>query len=162
MVHSYTPFVGTAGVVGVKSGRTRAAGGCVVLALERVRAGERVLVYSAVFSQYGGDVLAQAGTAGLALGNSALAALVVRHIHHAQVVGTISWGSTTHILRAASTRTVMSWGAVALHLDVVVTRRRANFPAHSLVGELRANGRNLSAVRVGADVAPPQWWKEIW
>ncbi|HEY3943442.1 MAG TPA: hypothetical protein VGL60_13305 [Acidimicrobiales bacterium] len=63
---SYTPLLGTQGVIGVKSGFTSQAGGCDVLALSE-RVGTRsVLVLAAVTGQAGSSPLAQAGAAALA------------------------------------------------------------------------------------------------
>ena len=49
--------VGTDGIVGVKSGFTQAAMGCLVLAAQRIVAGQRVLVLAAVTGQPGADPL---------------------------------------------------------------------------------------------------------
>ena len=54
---NYVSSVGTDGVVGVKSGFTQAAMGCLVLAGERTVAGHRVLVLAAVTGQPGDDPL---------------------------------------------------------------------------------------------------------
>ncbi len=54
---TYVSSVGTDGVVGVKSGFTQAAMGCLVLAGERTVAGQRVLVLAAVTGQPGEDPL---------------------------------------------------------------------------------------------------------
>ena len=59
---SYTPLVGTQGVIGVESGRTTEAGGCDVLALTRNVGGLPVLVLSAVLGQFtAADRLARRG-----------------------------------------------------------------------------------------------------
>ena len=66
-VISYTPLVGTNGVVGVKSGFTDPAGGCDVMAV-RVNIGKvTFLTYAVVLGQNGGDPLGVAGQSGLAL-----------------------------------------------------------------------------------------------
>jgi D-alanyl-D-alanine carboxypeptidase (penicillin-binding protein 5/6) len=54
---NYVSSVGTDGVVGVKSGFTQAAMGCLVLAGERTVAGHRVLVLAVVTGQPGEDPL---------------------------------------------------------------------------------------------------------
>ncbi len=54
---NYVSSVGTHGVIGVKSGFTQAAMGCLVLAEERTVAGQRVLVLAAVTGQPGEDPL---------------------------------------------------------------------------------------------------------
>jgi D-alanyl-D-alanine carboxypeptidase (penicillin-binding protein 5/6) len=57
VLSNYVSSVGTDGVVGVKSGFTLAAMGCLVLAGERTVAGHRVLVLAAVTGQPGVDPL---------------------------------------------------------------------------------------------------------
>ena len=54
LLSNYVPAVGIDGVVGVKSGFTQAAMGCVVLAAERQVAGRQVLVLAALTGQQGG------------------------------------------------------------------------------------------------------------
>jgi D-alanyl-D-alanine carboxypeptidase (penicillin-binding protein 5/6) len=57
LLTNYVSSVGTDGIVGVKSGFTEAAMGCLVLAGERTVAGHRVLVLAAVTGQPGADPL---------------------------------------------------------------------------------------------------------
>lgn len=71
---SFTPDVGIDNVIGVKSGRTAAAGGCDVMAMTFRDGGETRVVYAVVLGQQGGDLLTPAGEAALALANSAVAA----------------------------------------------------------------------------------------
>ena len=67
---SYTPLVGTNGVVGVKSGFTDEAGGCDVMAV-KMRIGKvTLLTYAVVLGQFGGDPLGVAGEAALSLTRS--------------------------------------------------------------------------------------------
>ncbi|MGH9083063.1 MAG: D-alanyl-D-alanine carboxypeptidase family protein, partial [Acidimicrobiales bacterium] len=66
-VASYTPLLGTAGVVGVKSGFTSAAGGGDVLAYATTVDGRPVTTLAAVTSQEGPGVLESAGRSALAL-----------------------------------------------------------------------------------------------
>jgi D-alanyl-D-alanine carboxypeptidase (penicillin-binding protein 5/6) len=64
---SYTPYVGSDGVVGVKSGYTLAAGGCVAMAINVNVGGIVVPTYEVVLSQQGGNALNVAGAYGLGL-----------------------------------------------------------------------------------------------
>lgn len=70
VVGSYTPLIGTNGVVGVKSGFTNAAGGCDVMAVKMVVGNDVVLTYAVVLGQFGADPLAVAGNSALALTRS--------------------------------------------------------------------------------------------
>jgi len=70
VLQSYTPLVGTNGVVGVKSGFTDPAGGCDVMAIEFQVGHATVLTYAVVLGQFGTDPLGVAGNAALALSRS--------------------------------------------------------------------------------------------
>lgn len=72
---NYVPAVGTDGVVGVKSGFTQEAMGCVVLAADRQVAGRQVLVLAAVTGQPGSDPLGAADAGALSLIDAATGAL---------------------------------------------------------------------------------------
>jgi D-alanyl-D-alanine carboxypeptidase (penicillin-binding protein 5/6) len=91
-VNSFTPLVGAHDVVGVKSGRTTAAGGCDVMALAYRLNGRRHLVYAVVLGQRGGDVLAHAGAAAFALATSAETSQVDVTFAKGAVLGTIGFG----------------------------------------------------------------------
>jgi D-alanyl-D-alanine carboxypeptidase (penicillin-binding protein 5/6) len=70
VVESYTPLIGVANVVGVKSGFTDPAGGCDVMAV-KVTIGENTfLTYSVVLGQQGWNALGIAGDDALALSRS--------------------------------------------------------------------------------------------
>jgi D-alanyl-D-alanine carboxypeptidase len=70
VLQSYTPLVGTNGVVGVKSGFTDPAGGCDVMAIAFQVGHTTVLTYAVVLGQFGADPLGVAGNAALALSRS--------------------------------------------------------------------------------------------
>jgi hypothetical protein len=56
-VDSFTPYVGTDNVIGVKSGRTVAAGGCDVMAMTFKFGATTRTLYAVVLGQEGGDLL---------------------------------------------------------------------------------------------------------
>jgi D-alanyl-D-alanine carboxypeptidase (penicillin-binding protein 5/6) len=91
-VNSFTPLVGAHDVVGVKSGRTDAAGGCDVMALAYRLNGRRHLAYAVVLGQRGGNVLVHAGNAAFALATSAERSQVDVAFAKGAVLGTIGFG----------------------------------------------------------------------
>ena len=66
-VGSYTPYIGTDGVVGVKSGYTLASGGCVAMEINVTVGGIVVPTYEVVLSQPGANALDVAGAHALSL-----------------------------------------------------------------------------------------------
>lgn len=88
---SYTPFVGTHDVVGVKSGRTQAAGGCDVMAMTFSYAGSTQLAYAVVLGARGGDLLGPAGDEALALDGSVVHSQHILTLAAGTVVGTLGW-----------------------------------------------------------------------
>jgi len=91
-VNSFTPLVGANDVVGVKSGRTAAAGGCDVMAVAYRLDGRRHLVYAVVLGQRGGNVLEKAGEAAFALATSARNSQADVYFAKGDVLGTIGFG----------------------------------------------------------------------
>jgi serine-type D-Ala-D-Ala carboxypeptidase (penicillin-binding protein 5/6) len=70
VVVSYTPLIGVANVVGVKSGFTDPAGGCDVMAVKVTIGANTFLTYAVVLGQQGWNALGAAGDAALALSQS--------------------------------------------------------------------------------------------
>jgi serine-type D-Ala-D-Ala carboxypeptidase (penicillin-binding protein 5/6) len=116
---TYTPLVGLAGVIGVKSGFTVAAGGCDVLGVVRMVHGRPVLLLAAVTGQQGSLVLAQAGLHGLAL-VSAVAPLIAPTpvVSAGQVVAHVSEAGQTVDARAAADAWVLAWPGVRATLGL--------------------------------------------
>jgi serine-type D-Ala-D-Ala carboxypeptidase (penicillin-binding protein 5/6) len=67
VVVSYTPLIGTANVVGVKSGYTNSAGGCDVMAVKVTIGANSFLTYAVVLGEHGANSIGKAGSAALAL-----------------------------------------------------------------------------------------------
>jgi len=67
VVYSYTPFVGQAGVVGVKSGYTNLAGGCDVMAVNFTLDDTVYTVYAVVLGEHGAGAIVAAGHDALVL-----------------------------------------------------------------------------------------------
>jgi D-alanyl-D-alanine carboxypeptidase (penicillin-binding protein 5/6) len=75
VVQSFTPLVGQAGVVGVKSGFTNEAGGCDVMAVQYHLSSTVITTYTVVLGAHGGDPLGVAGADALALSRSIRASI---------------------------------------------------------------------------------------
>jgi D-alanyl-D-alanine carboxypeptidase (penicillin-binding protein 5/6) len=88
---TYTPFVGQDNVVGVKSGRTDAAGGCDVMAMTFTFDGQSQLAYAVVLGARGGDLLGPAGDEALALAHSVVNSQFAADVPAGTVVGSIGW-----------------------------------------------------------------------
>ena len=108
-VNSFTPMVGTDDVVGVKSGRTTAAGGCDVMAVAYRLNGRRRLLYSVVLGQQGGNVLANAGAAAYQLAQSARMSQVDVTFAKGDVLGTIGFGKAVAPFGLARMSQVFWW-----------------------------------------------------
>ena len=70
VVVSYTPWIGVANVVGIKSGFTDPAGGCDVMAVKVTIGSDTFLTYAVVLGQHGWNALNVAGDAAFALSRS--------------------------------------------------------------------------------------------
>jgi D-alanyl-D-alanine carboxypeptidase (penicillin-binding protein 5/6) len=92
-LNSYTPFVGQDNVVGVKSGRTDAAGGCDVMAMTFSIDGQSELAFAVVLGARGGDLLGPAGNEALSLERSVLSSHRSVVLPAGTVVGTIGWAN---------------------------------------------------------------------
>ena len=161
--NSFTPLVGTDNVVGVKSGRTSQAGGCDVLALAFRQGGRERLVYAVVLGQRGGDLLGPAGSAALALAQSALALRQVHDFTKGVILGYVGFGRHVVPFTYARTSQLYVWGdsrgPVARWRPRTLT---TSIRRGEVVGWLDVGGvkRPLAVVALGS-VAQPTLWKRI-
>lgn len=157
-VGSFTPLVGTNNVIGVKSGRTAAAGGCDVMAVTFDEGTTSQIVYTVVLGERGGDLLGPAGLAALALADSAVAGPLVHSFTKGSVVGTISWGAQHADFGFTQQRNVTWWPAQG-PLRVTVRTRRLTSSIHrgDVVGYLRVDGAlgRVFTLRALGSVSPP-------
>lgn len=136
---SYTPLVGMAGVVGVKSGFTDQAGGCdVVGAYRQVGAqgqGPKLLVLVAVTGQEMADTLPTTGFEGLGVAwAAAAAAKSVRVIAPGRAVATVSAGGKQVSAVTAGSAEVLAWPGQKVAIAAGRPRRlRAGAPRGALV-----------------------------
>ncbi len=160
-VPSWTPLAGTGDVVGVKSGRTEAAGGCDVLALRYQNRHGGGLVFAAVFGQRGGDLVTPAGDAANRLARSVLDAHATWRLPRGTSVASVTWGTThAHVVTESGvTLRRLLWQVPPTiwvdHLSVthaVVAGQR--------VGWLVAGSHRVALVVTG-EVAPPTLWQRL-
>ncbi len=122
VLSNYVQVVGTDGVVGVKSGFTQAAMGCLVLAADRQVGGRQVLVLAAVTGQQGVDPLGTADAATLSLVDAVTGGLSDQGVLPAhRIVGSVRvpWDPHGVGVATASAVDVLVWPgtrwSVALH-----------------------------------------------
>jgi D-alanyl-D-alanine carboxypeptidase (penicillin-binding protein 5/6) len=158
-ITSYTPLIGTAGVIGVKSGFTTQAGGGDVLAVVREAHGLPVLVLSAVISQQGPNVLDTAANDALNLADSAGSAIGVHTIvHSGMVVAHVSGAGHTVSASQRGTAYVLSWPGIRVTRTFEVTHKifpgaKAGAPLGSMVVTV---GTQRVVLPVRLDASLPQ------
>jgi serine-type D-Ala-D-Ala carboxypeptidase (penicillin-binding protein 5/6) len=158
VVTTYTPFLGTDGVVGVKSGRTDAAGGCVVLAVDFAVGGVARTLYVAVLDQRGGDLLGPAGLAALTLAESAEAGVRPVTLGAGRVAGRVGWGASGTPVVLERAVTVWWWaGGARPTVSVDLGRFTRGVRAGEVVGSLRLRAETSARVALVAarSASPP-------
>jgi D-alanyl-D-alanine carboxypeptidase (penicillin-binding protein 5/6) len=138
---SYTPDVGVDNVIGVKSGRTAAAGGCDVMAMTFVDGDRTRVAYAVVLGQQGGNLLIPAGDAALALDNSAVASRVHYTFPAGRAFGEIVYDGRRVGFGLTSTHEFWWWPAQG-HVSERVTLKRItrNVRRGEVVGHLIVGG----------------------
>ena len=139
-LNSYTPFVGLDNVVGVKSGRTDAAGGCDVMAMNFSYQGQNELAFAVVLGARGGDLLGPAGLEALALERSIVASQRSIEIPAGTVVGTIGWDNQrVNVVTAQHVRLDYLAALNTTVTQVTVGPQSGSIPARKVVGWLTVN-----------------------
>jgi len=163
-VTTYTPYLGVDNVVGVKSGRTDAAGGCVVMAMTFTRGGVTETLYAVVLGQRGGDLLGPAGAAALALAFSARDNQLHLDFAKGTTVGTVGWvGHTTPVV-LTSTHQFWWWaGEGPLTTSIHLRAQSAAVRAGQVVGWLSVGTRPTQrfAIVASRSAAPPTIWQRL-
>ncbi|HVC70750.1 MAG TPA: hypothetical protein VNC61_10910 [Acidimicrobiales bacterium] len=165
VIQNYVHSIGTDGIVGVKSGFTQAAMGCLVMAADRAVDGRTVLVMAAVTGQPGLDPLDAAKQTDVTLVDATARALrerpVVPRRAVAATVGT-PWQSAG--VEALTDRgvTLLAWPGDSVRMTFIPSPVRNGARAGSLVGtlEVRDGAEHVSVpVRTTAalDRAPLSW-----
>lgn len=162
LLANYVPVVGTDGFVGVKSGFTQAAMGCVVLAADRLVNGRPVLVLAALTGQQGGaDPIRAADATGMRLIDAITRSLVQQTlVGPGRRVGTVhaTWSSTTVPLTTASGVDALVWPGEVVTFTLHVRSLRGSLRAGENVGVLTVrNGAQHTDIPVVATgrLAPP-------
>jgi hypothetical protein len=109
LVTTYTPLLGEAGVVGVKSGFTNPAGGCDALALKSTVHGVTFDTYAVDLGQMTGDVINQAGQIADDLAHTAVGRVDVRASSSGPVTLTATWGSSGAVTLATDAADPAFW-----------------------------------------------------
>jgi D-alanyl-D-alanine carboxypeptidase (penicillin-binding protein 5/6) len=168
LVHNYNFLLGQEGVVGVKTGWTASAMGCLVFAAVDQVDGRQVTLVGAVLGQPGNSVtgLRVAGEAALALLKSAGAALHPVSVPSAALsVGRLTsrWASPVTVRAARKIELVAMPGA---RLGVRVRLRRLRLPLRrgarvGLITVASPGGNRLSQpLLLAGKLAPPGlWWR---
>jgi D-alanyl-D-alanine carboxypeptidase (penicillin-binding protein 5/6) len=166
VVRTYTPLLGTKGVVGIKSGRTDEAGGCDAMALMDQRAGEPLLIYSVVLGQRHGDLLTAAGDAAYALATSAERQIVVATVRSGQSIGSVGWSGSTSVAVVNGTRWFV-WWRTAPTLLVKWRAIGSTVPAGQVVATLavppceHCTAFGTAEVTTQAAIEQPPWWNGL-
>jgi D-alanyl-D-alanine carboxypeptidase (penicillin-binding protein 5/6) len=140
-VTTYTPLLGEDGVVGLKSGRTGAAGGCDAMAIDEVLGGQEQTVYVVVMGQRGGDLITPAGDAAYRIAKSLGQSETTVALASATDVGSITIGSQHTAVQTA--RAVhLAWRGADARVNVSVSIARVRNLVHKgqAVGWLLVGG----------------------
>jgi D-alanyl-D-alanine carboxypeptidase (penicillin-binding protein 5/6) len=104
-VASYTPYIGTDGVVGVKSGYTLAAGGCVAMEINVSLGGIIVPTYEVILDQQGPNALNVAGAHAVTLMRALRTKLTVANGPSGKFV---KWTGSSNLVTPTTTTTSTS------------------------------------------------------
>ena len=163
-VPSFTPFIGTDNVIGVKSGRTDAAGGCDVMAMTFQEGSSTRVLYAVVLGQRGGNLLGPAGLAAFDLATSARDNELDHYFVKGTRFATLGWGSDRVAVGLRSGQHVWWWaGARSLPLTLTMQRPTSTVHRGQLVGWLVVHGASTHrfAVVVERTVSPPSLWQRL-
>ncbi len=154
---SFTPDVGIDNVIGVKSGRTQAAGGCDAMAMTFEVGGETRVVYAVVLGQRGGDLLTPAGDAALALASSAVASRDHVTLSSDLALGEVVYPTGRVDFGLTNTHELWWWPAQRIIVKVETKRLTRSIHRGEVVGELVISGAlsRTFALRAYGDLSPP-------
>ncbi len=164
---NYVSAVGRDGIVGVKSGFTQAAGGCLVLAADRMVGGRPVLVLAAVTGQGGYDALGQAQQEDERLVDTAGSLLRrVTVLPARTTVATVvaPWTSQPVPVETTTAATAVVWPGQRLPVVVAVRLPRVD-RAGAAAGEVAvgtAAAHRLVPLVLARSLPGAGWWWRLW
>jgi serine-type D-Ala-D-Ala carboxypeptidase (penicillin-binding protein 5/6) len=159
---TFTPLVGVDGVIGIKSGRTAAAGGCDAMAMSYRDATGTHTAYVVVLGARGGDLLTPAGQEALTLAKSITTSWPTYTFSANTVLGHLGWAKQqVNIGLSRSVR--VSW--LGSHLSVSFTPLSLRTPVHQgeVVGHLVIRHATVSSIPVVAfsTLSAPTIWQRL-
>ncbi|MGI5146367.1 D-alanyl-D-alanine carboxypeptidase family protein [Plantactinospora sp. CA-294935] len=169
-VKNYNSLVGRDGVVGIKTGSTDEAGGCLVFAAVVRVGGRKITIVGAVLGQPGANTPVQLDRVFKAtrpLVRTATTALKLHPVVRsgdqvATVSGPLGTGTTIH---AGKDLTVLGWPGMPVRLDVHIPAVPGRLPAQTEHGQITATagdgGPVTGALHSGARLEPPSNWERI-
>ncbi|MCW3816186.1 D-alanyl-D-alanine carboxypeptidase [Micromonospora sp. DR5-3] len=169
-VRNYNSLVGKDGVVGIKTGSTDEAGGCLVFAAVTKVGGRTFTIVGAVLGQPGANTPVQLDRVFRAtrpLVRAAAAAIGMHPIVRAgdqvaTVRGPLGAGTA---LNAAQDLTVVGWPGMRVRLDVDLPAVPARLPAGTELGRVKAvpgTGAPVATpLHSGVGLEPPSTWDRI-
>lgn len=166
VVKNVNTQLGQDGIVGVKTGSTDQAGGCLVFAADFTVAGRQLRMIGAVLGP--GSAMADAFTASRTLIESVNGLLhPYRVVHAGQPVATVlgPLGRTT-TLAAGADLDVLGWPGLRYRIDTAATVPE-QIAAAVGVGTLRmttsddAGTATTTALQTTAALVPPNWWQRL-
>jgi D-alanyl-D-alanine carboxypeptidase (penicillin-binding protein 5/6) len=163
LVKNYNTLLGQDGVVGIKTGSTMAAGGCLVFAVRLDAGGRQVLVLGAVLGQTGpaNRILPLVLAASQKLIRAVPPVVgMVTVVRAGQPVGTVRGplGTGTELVAGGDLKT-LGWPGLAVRATAQVTMPK-NADMRAAVGTVTAAGVTVPVVTTGA-LRPPGMWSRL-
>ena len=168
-VVNYNTMVGQDGVVGIKTGSTDEAGGCLSFAAKITVGGREIMIFGAVLGQPGSATpqqLQSVFVATRALIRAVGKALVLHTVIHAgeqiaAVTGPLDTGTT---LSAAQDVSLLGWPGMKIQLTAQIPRVPARLVAGASHGAITLVGGETTAgttLTSGVRLEPPSTWTRI-
>jgi D-alanyl-D-alanine carboxypeptidase (penicillin-binding protein 5/6) len=161
-IKNFNALVGSNGVVGIKTGSSDAAGGCLVFATQTVVAKARVMVIGAILGQHDGPFLPTVLDRGRRLAISATQVVGQKlAVRKGALVGTLrtEWSASVPVAAADDVR-VDGWAGLEPKATIRV-RRRTPLARGERVGTLDIQGHTVDLVASRALPSASFWWRLV-
>ena len=157
-VTTYTPLLGTNGVVGIKSGVTSEAGGCDVMAVNYDVGGHAVQIFSAVTGQRDTNRLNAAGQAALSIAKAVEAMIQPVGIAGTSIpVATIGWPHSSVSLVLKNAITIPAWPGQRIAISVTATKKVTGAePENTLLASVHVTSPSLKIEAPAVTATPLQ------